>query len=112
MGNLFPAAPIAASIILLVVVLLSVRIAVEYQRAVVFRLGRFVGERGPGLYFLIRCLNARSRSTFAWSPRASRSRRQSQRTMCPSRSMPWSGTGSSIRGGDSGGPYSASQSSG
>src|SRR5712692_9886595 len=31
----------------------SARIANEYQRAVVFRLGRFVGTRGPGLYFLI-----------------------------------------------------------
>lgn len=39
---------------LLVVVLLSgLRIANEYERAVVFRLGRLVGLRGPGLYWLI-----------------------------------------------------------
>lgn len=31
----------------------SIRVAMEYQRAVVFRLGRFIGVRGPGLYFLI-----------------------------------------------------------
>lgn len=31
----------------------SVRIAQEYEKAVVFRLGRVVGLRGPGLYFLI-----------------------------------------------------------
>jgi regulator of protease activity HflC (stomatin/prohibitin superfamily) len=30
-----------------------VRIAQEYERGVVFRLGRLVGSRGPGLYFLI-----------------------------------------------------------
>jgi regulator of protease activity HflC (stomatin/prohibitin superfamily) len=31
----------------------SVRILREYERGVVFRLGRFVGTRGPGLIFLI-----------------------------------------------------------
>jgi regulator of protease activity HflC (stomatin/prohibitin superfamily) len=41
---------VAAVIILL---LLSVRMAQEYQRAVIFRLGRVKGHRGPGLYLLI-----------------------------------------------------------
>jgi regulator of protease activity HflC (stomatin/prohibitin superfamily) len=44
------------SIFFIIVVLLvasSFRIAQEYQRAVIFRLGRFQGIRGPGLYFLI-----------------------------------------------------------
>jgi regulator of protease activity HflC (stomatin/prohibitin superfamily) len=37
-----------------VVVLLSgLRVAQEYQRGVVFRLGRFAGIRGPGLYWII-----------------------------------------------------------
>ena len=31
----------------------SVRVAQEYQRAVVFRFGRMAGLRGPGLFFLI-----------------------------------------------------------
>ena len=31
----------------------SIRIAQEYQRGVVFRLGRYIGTRGPGLYLLI-----------------------------------------------------------
>ncbi len=34
-------------------VLTGVRIAQEYQRGVVFRLGRYVGLRGPGLYWII-----------------------------------------------------------
>lgn len=34
-------------------VLSSLRIAREYERGVVFRLGRYVGTRGPGLYYLI-----------------------------------------------------------
>src|SRR5262244_4545140 len=29
------------------------RVAQEYQRGVVFRLGRYVGLRGPGLYWII-----------------------------------------------------------
>lgn len=39
--------------ILVVLLLASLRIAQEYQRAIVFRLGRYVGTRGPGLYWLI-----------------------------------------------------------
>lgn len=31
----------------------SLRIAQEYQRTIIFRLGRYVGSRGPGLFFLI-----------------------------------------------------------
>jgi regulator of protease activity HflC (stomatin/prohibitin superfamily) len=38
---------------LVVVVLSGIRVAQEYQRAVVFRLGRFNSIRGPGLYYLI-----------------------------------------------------------
>src|SRR5215470_13159277 len=41
-------------IAVLVLVLVSgLRIAQEYQRGVVFRLGRFIGLRGPGLYWVI-----------------------------------------------------------
>lgn len=39
----------------LVILFLSsaIRIVQEYERGVIFRLGRFVGARGPGLFFLI-----------------------------------------------------------
>ncbi|MEN6350810.1 MAG: slipin family protein [Syntrophomonas sp.] len=42
-------------IILIVVILLSmsIKILAEYERAVLFRLGRLVGVRGPGLIFII-----------------------------------------------------------
>lgn len=40
-------------ITLLVILLSGLRIAQEYQRAIVFRLGRFAGIRGPGVYWLI-----------------------------------------------------------
>jgi regulator of protease activity HflC (stomatin/prohibitin superfamily) len=40
--------------VLMVILLLSgLRIAQEYQRAIVFRLGRFQSVKGPGLYWLI-----------------------------------------------------------
>src|ERR1035437_3743301 len=39
--------------VVVVLVLLSLRIVKEYDRGVVFRLGRAVGVRGPGLIFLI-----------------------------------------------------------
>src|SRR5213592_1335547 len=47
-------APFAGLFIALVVFILSgIRIAQEYQRAVIFRLGRFTGIKGPGIYYLI-----------------------------------------------------------
>jgi regulator of protease activity HflC (stomatin/prohibitin superfamily) len=47
---------VAVCAILLVFVVLagaSVRVLREYERAVIFRLGRLIGPRGPGLIFLI-----------------------------------------------------------
>ncbi|MGQ0560611.1 MAG: SPFH domain-containing protein [Gemmatimonadota bacterium] len=40
-------------LLLLVLAVLAIRIVPEYQRLVVFRLGRLIGERGPGLVLLI-----------------------------------------------------------
>ena len=46
--------PYLAVLVLIVVLCLSgLRIAQEYQRGVVFRLGRYIGLRGPGLYWII-----------------------------------------------------------
>jgi regulator of protease activity HflC (stomatin/prohibitin superfamily) len=41
------------AIVVLVILASGLRVAQEYQRAVVFRLGRFSGLRGPGLFWLI-----------------------------------------------------------
>jgi len=40
-------------VIVLIIIPMSVKIAAEYERGVVFRLGRLVGARGPGLFFII-----------------------------------------------------------
>src|SRR6202041_4213724 len=42
-----------ATLVVLLVLVSSLRIAREYQRAVVFRLGRYNSLRGPGLFWLI-----------------------------------------------------------
>ncbi len=44
---------VALLLVVLVLLLGSVRIAQEYQRAVIFRFGRLVGLRGPGLFLKI-----------------------------------------------------------
>jgi regulator of protease activity HflC (stomatin/prohibitin superfamily) len=44
---------IVAAAVALVLAVLSIRIVREYQRVVVFRLGRLRGERGPGLVLII-----------------------------------------------------------
>jgi len=41
------------SLMVLVILTMSVRIVPEYRRLVIFRLGRCLGARGPGLIFLI-----------------------------------------------------------
>src|SRR3984885_1074960 len=40
-------------IVILVILLSGLRIAQEYQRGVVFRLGRYLAPRGPGLYWIM-----------------------------------------------------------
>src|SRR5215211_3117308 len=40
-------------IIIIVLILSGFRIAQEYQRSVVFRLGRFQSVKGPGLFWII-----------------------------------------------------------
>lgn len=40
-------------VILLFLLFSAVRVVQEYERGVIFRLGRFVGAKGPGLFFII-----------------------------------------------------------
>jgi regulator of protease activity HflC (stomatin/prohibitin superfamily) len=44
---------VAAAVVVLYVVFSAIRILREYERGVVFRLGRLIASRGPGLIFLI-----------------------------------------------------------
>ena len=47
---------ISLGVIVLIGIMLissSVRVLREYERAVVFRLGRYAGVKGPGLFLLI-----------------------------------------------------------
>ncbi len=37
----------------IIVLMASIRIVTEYERGVIFRLGRLIGAKGPGLFFLI-----------------------------------------------------------
>ncbi|MDA3005920.1 MAG: slipin family protein [Actinomycetota bacterium] len=44
---------VALAVLAVILFFASVRVAREYERGVVFRLGRLIGEKGPGLFFLI-----------------------------------------------------------
>jgi regulator of protease activity HflC (stomatin/prohibitin superfamily) len=53
-GYLFQQLALGSAIIFIGIILgLTLRTAAEWERAVILRLGRFAGIRGPGLYFLI-----------------------------------------------------------
>ena len=41
------------ALVALILVVFSIRVLREYQRGVVFQLGRFWAVKGPGLFFLI-----------------------------------------------------------
>jgi len=41
------------ALFVLIIILMAVKIVQEYERGVIFRLGRLVGARGPGLFFII-----------------------------------------------------------
>lgn len=45
--------PLFIGIVLVVLVLSGLRVAQEYQRGVLFRLGRYQGLRGPGLFWIV-----------------------------------------------------------
>jgi len=49
--NLIPF--IVVAIIVLIIISMSVKIVTEYERGVIFRLGRLIGARGPGLFLII-----------------------------------------------------------
>jgi regulator of protease activity HflC (stomatin/prohibitin superfamily) len=44
---------IAALAVVVVIIVAAVRIVAEYERGVIFRLGRVMGAKGPGLFFII-----------------------------------------------------------
>ena len=45
--------PLVLLLILTILAISGFRIAQEYERAIVFRLGRYAGTKGPGLYWII-----------------------------------------------------------
>lgn len=51
-GPLMPVVFFFLAVVVVVIVLRSIRVAPEWRRAVVLRLGRFQAVRGPGIYFL------------------------------------------------------------
>jgi len=75
----------------------SIRIVREYQRIVVFRLGKCIGDRGPGPIWLIpfvdRPVYVDLRELFVEIPHQSCITKDT----CPSRSISWSTARSSTR---------------
>jgi regulator of protease activity HflC (stomatin/prohibitin superfamily) len=55
MQALFPY--VGVGFVVLIIILSGIRIAQEYERAVVFRLGRYLRIKGPGIYYLIPLLD-------------------------------------------------------
>ncbi len=53
MTNLNLAIIAAAAVILFMLLTAAIKVVQEYERGVIFRLGRLVGARGPGLFFII-----------------------------------------------------------
>lgn len=48
---------VIATVLAVVILAASIRIVAEYERGVIFRLGRLLGAKGPGLFFIIPILD-------------------------------------------------------
>ncbi len=44
---------VPTAVIVIIIIAASIRIVREYERGVIFRLGRVIGAKGPGLFFII-----------------------------------------------------------
>ena len=53
---------VAAAVVIGVIAALSPRVAQQWERAVVLRLGRFIGLRGPGLFWVVPFIDVVTRS--------------------------------------------------
>jgi regulator of protease activity HflC (stomatin/prohibitin superfamily) len=53
MGSDFPVMFIGIGVVALILLWSSVKVLKEYERGVIFRLGRLIGAKGPGIFFLI-----------------------------------------------------------
>jgi regulator of protease activity HflC (stomatin/prohibitin superfamily) len=67
--NILTAAPIVAAVVLLA---LSARVVKQDERCVLFRLGRVVGVREPGLRLIIPIIDVMRRSTVRFRQAAQR----------------------------------------
>jgi regulator of protease activity HflC (stomatin/prohibitin superfamily) len=52
---------VVAVVVVLFIVASAIRIVPEYERGVIFRLGRILGAKGPGLFFIIPVIDRMSR---------------------------------------------------
>jgi regulator of protease activity HflC (stomatin/prohibitin superfamily) len=75
------------AILVLLLLLTGVRIANQYERAVIFRLGKYARSAGPGLYLLIPVIEWQwTIDMRTMTTAVEQQRRRSPRTMCRSRS--------------------------
>ena len=79
-------------LVIIVLLLISgLKVAQEYQRAIVFRLGRFQGEKGPGFIGLYRSLIANKKWTSEQKPLTLNNKKPLLKTASPLKSMPFYG---------------------
>jgi regulator of protease activity HflC (stomatin/prohibitin superfamily) len=57
---------IPIAVIVVVLLAMGIRIAQEYQRAIVFRLGRYHATKGPGLYFIIPFIDSQMKGGYPY----------------------------------------------
>ena len=60
---MFAATVVVIAVLVVVILYLAVRILREYERGVVFTLGRYTGTKGPGLIIVIPFWRAEATST-------------------------------------------------
>jgi len=55
--------PVSVLVLVVIILYSSIRIVKEYERGVIFRLGRLVGAKGPGLFFVVPVIDKMTKIT-------------------------------------------------
>ena len=89
---------VIAGVILGLLLAQSPKVAKQWEKAIVLRLGRYVGFRGPGLFWIVPLVESCPRGSISGrSPPVSRPSRRSRRIPCRSTSTRCSSGWSTIR---------------
>ena len=72
-----------AAVFLIVILVSAIKVVQEYERGVIFRLGRLQGPKGPGIFFIIPLVDRMTKVDLRVLPWTYQLRKRSRATTLP-----------------------------